>query len=83
MYLVTYTRPDLRCSNSYLLQFLGASSMSHLMGNNHILVDIKGPKNSNLSLPYLNASEMTIEGYTDCEYGYFLETRQSISGKGF
>jgi hypothetical protein len=44
---------------------------------------IKGTKDLKLSFPRSEASEITLEGYSDSHYGNCLDTRQSISGNLF
>jgi hypothetical protein len=83
MYLVTCTRPDLAYLVSYLSQFLGAPSKSHLKAAKRLLRYIKGTKDLKLSFPGSNASKMTLEGYSESDYGNCLDTRQSISGNLF
>jgi hypothetical protein len=83
MYLVTCTRPDLAYPVSYLSQFLAAPSKSHLTAAKRLLWYIKGTKDLKLSFPRSDASEITLEGYSDSDYGNCLDTRQSISGNLF
>jgi hypothetical protein len=83
MYLVTCTRPDLAYPVSYLSQFLAAPSKSHLTAAKRLLRYIKGTKDLKLSFPRSDASEITLEGYSDSDYGNCLDTRQSISGNLF
>jgi hypothetical protein len=80
MYLVTCTRPDLAYPVSYLSQFLPTPSKSHLTTAKRLLWYLKGTKNLKLSFPRSNASEITLEGYSDSNYGNCLDTRQPISG---
>jgi hypothetical protein len=80
MYLVTYSRPDLAYPVSYLSQFLAAPSNSHLMAAKRLLRYIKRSKDLKLSFPRSDASEITLGGYSDSDYGNCLDTRQSISG---
>jgi hypothetical protein len=69
MYLVTCTRPDLAYPLSYLTQFLAAPSKSHLTAAKHRLQYITGTKDLKLSCPRSDASEITLEGYSDSDYG--------------
>jgi hypothetical protein len=80
MYSVTYARPDLAYPVSYLSQFLAAPSKSHLMAAKCLLRYIKGTEDLKLSVPRSDALELTLEGYSDSDYGNYLDTRQSISG---
>jgi hypothetical protein len=83
MYLVTRTRPDIAYPVSYLWQFLYAPSKSHLTAAKCLLRYIIGTKNLKLSFPRSDASEITLEGYSDSEYGHCLDTWQSISSNLF
>jgi hypothetical protein len=82
-YLVACTRPDLAYPVSYLSQFLAAPSKSHLTAAKRLLRYIKGTKDLKLSFPCSYASEITLEAYSDSDYGNCLDTRQSISGNLF
>jgi hypothetical protein len=53
------------------------------MAAKRLLGYIKGTKDLKLSFPRSDASEITLEGYSDSDYGYCLDTRQSISGNLF
>jgi hypothetical protein len=53
------------------------------MAAKHLLWYIKGTKDLKLSFPHSDASEITLEGYSDSDYGNCLDTRQSISGNLF
>jgi hypothetical protein len=83
MYLVTCTRPDLAYPISYLLQFLAAPSKFHRTAAKRLQRNIKGIKDLKLSFPRSDALEITLEGYSDSDYGNCLDTRQSISGNIF
>jgi hypothetical protein len=83
MYLITYTRPDLVYPISYLLQFLAASSKSHLIAAKLLLWYIKNTKDLKLSFPYSDALEIPLEGYSDSDYENYLDTTQSISDNLF
>jgi hypothetical protein len=83
IYLVTYTRPDLAYPVSYLSQFLAAPSKSHLTAAKRLLRYFKGTKDLKLSFPCSDALEITLEGYSDSDYGNCLDTRQRISGNLF
>jgi hypothetical protein len=83
MYLVTCTRPDLAYPVSYLSQFLAAPSKSHLAPAKRLLWYIKGTKDLKLSFPRSDASEITLDGYSDSDYGNCLDNLQSISGNLF
>lgn len=83
MYLVTCTRPDLAYPVSYLSQFLAAPSMVHLTAAKRLLRYIKGTKDLKLVFPFSTTSDITLEGYSDSDYGNCLDTRQSISGNLF
>jgi hypothetical protein len=83
MYLVTCTRPDLAYPMSYLSQFLAAPSKFYQTASTHLLWYIKDTKDLKLSFPGLDASEMTLEEYSDSDSGNCLDTRQSISGNLF
>jgi hypothetical protein len=65
MYLGICTRPDLTYPVSYILQFLAAPSKSHIRAAKRVLRYIKGTKDLQLSFPRSDASEITLEGYTD------------------
>jgi hypothetical protein len=80
VYLVTCTRPDLAYPISYLSQCLAEPSKSHLTAAKCLLWYIKGTKDIKLSFPRSDASEITLEGYSDSDYGNCLDTRQRISG---
>jgi hypothetical protein len=83
IYLVTWTRPDLAYSVSYLSQFLAAPSKAHLTASKRLLRYSKGTKDLKLSFPCSDASDITLEVYSDSEYGNCLDTRQSMSGNLF
>jgi hypothetical protein len=83
IYLVTCTRPDLAYPVSYLSQFLAAPSKSYLTAAKCLLRYITGTKDLKLSFPRTDASEITLEGYSNSDYGNCLDTRQSISGNLF
>jgi hypothetical protein len=78
--LVTCTRPDLAYPIFYLSQFLAASSKSHLTANKCLLRYINDPKHLKLVLPRLAELAITLEGFSDSDYGNSLDTRQRISG---
>jgi hypothetical protein len=73
------SRPVLAYPVSYLSQFLAALSKSHLTVTKHLLRYIKGTKDLKLSVPHSDALEITLEEYSDSDYGNCLDTRQSIS----
>jgi hypothetical protein len=83
MYLVTYTGLDLAYPISYLSQFLAAPSESHLTAAKCLLRYIKDTKDLKLSFPHSDASEITLDGYSDSDYRNCQDTRQSISGNLF
>jgi hypothetical protein len=83
MYLITCTRPDLAYPVSYLLQFLAAPSKSHLTAAKRLLWYITGTKDLKVPFPRLDASEITLSGYSDSDYENCLDTRQSISANMF
>jgi hypothetical protein len=83
MYLVTYTRPDLVYPIFYISQFLAALSKSHLSAVKHLLRYIKGTKDLILSFPCSDASEITLEGSSNSDYGNCQDTRENISGNLF
>jgi hypothetical protein len=83
MYLVTCTRPNLAYPISYLSQFLAAHSNSHLTAAKRLLRYIKGTKDLKLSFPRSDASEITLERYSNSDYGHCLDIQQSISGNLF
>jgi hypothetical protein len=83
MYLVTSTRHDLTYPVSYRLQFLAASSKSYLTAAQRLLRYSKGTKVVKLFFPRSDASEITLEGHSDSDYGNCPDTRQSISGNLF
>jgi hypothetical protein len=74
MYLVTYTRPDITYPISYLAQFLATASKPHLPAAKRLLRYIKGTKDLKLSIPRSDASEITLEGYSDSDSGNCLDT---------
>jgi hypothetical protein len=78
MYVVTYSRPNLAYPVSYLSQFFAVPSKSHCTAAKYHLRYINGNKDLKLSSSYSDALEMTLEGYSDCDYGNCLDTRQSI-----
>jgi hypothetical protein len=80
VYLVTCTRPDLAYPVSYPSQFLATSSKSHLTAANQLLRYIIGTNDLKLSFPRSDASEITLEGYSDSDYENCQDTRHSISG---
>jgi hypothetical protein len=80
MYLVTCIRPDLAYPISYLSQFLAPPSKSHLMASKRLLWYIKGTKDFKLSFPCSDPSEISLEGYSNSDYGNCLATQQSIAG---
>jgi hypothetical protein len=53
------------------------------MAAKHLLRYIKGTKVLKISIPHLDAMEMTLEGFSDSGYGNRLDTQQSISGHLF
>jgi hypothetical protein len=83
MYLVTCTRPDLAYPVSYLSQFLAALAKSHLTAAKRHRRYITGTKHLKLVFPRSDASEITLDRYSDSDYGNCLDTRQSISGNVF
>jgi hypothetical protein len=83
MYLVIYIRPDLMYPVSDLSQFLAAHSKFHLTAAQCLLRYNKDPKHLKLSLPHWDASEITLEGYLDSDYGNLQDTWQSISSNLF
>jgi hypothetical protein len=83
MYLVTCTRPDLAYPIAYVSQFFAAPSKSHLTAAKRLLRYIKGTKDLKLFFPRSDGSEITVEGYSDSDYGNCLDTRQSISSNVF
>jgi hypothetical protein len=83
MYLVTWTRPDLAYSVSYISQFLATPSKCHITAAKRLLRYIKGTKDLKLSFPHSDISEITLEGYFDSDYGNCLDTQQSISSNLF
>jgi hypothetical protein len=83
MDLVTYTRSDLADPVSSLSQCLAAPSKSHLTADKRLIWYSKGTKDLKLSIPHSDASEITLEGYSDSDNGKCLDTRASISGNLF
>jgi hypothetical protein len=83
MYLVTCTRPDLTYPVSYLSQFLAVPSPSHLTAAKHLLQYITGTKALKLSYLHSDASEISLEGYSNSDDGNCVDTQQSISGNVF
>jgi hypothetical protein len=83
MYLVTCTRPYLAYLVTYLSQFLAALSKFHLMAAKCVLQYFKGTKDVTRSFPHSDASEITLERYSDSDCRNCLDTRQSISGTRF
>jgi hypothetical protein len=83
MYLVTCTRPDHPFPVSYISQFLAPPSESHQTAAKRLLRNIKGTTDVTLSCPRSDVSEITLEGYSDSDYGNCLDTWQSISGNFF
>jgi hypothetical protein len=78
MYLVTCTRPDPTYLISYLSQFLTASSKSHHTAAKPLLRYITGTKDLKLSYVCSDALDITLERYSDSDYGDCRDTRQSI-----
>jgi hypothetical protein len=74
MYLVICIRLNLAYPVSYHSQFLAALSKSHLTAAKHLLQYINGTKDLKLSFPSSDASEITMEGYSDSDYGNYLDT---------
>jgi hypothetical protein len=83
IYFVICTRPDLADPISYLSQFLATLSKSHHTSAKGLLRYIRRTKDLKLSFPHSDASVLTLEGYTDSDYGKYLDTQHSISGNRF
>jgi hypothetical protein len=83
MYLVTWTSPHLAYPISYVSQFLAALFKSHLTAPKRLLWYIKGTKNLKLASPGSDASELTLERYSDSDYVNCLDTPQRMSGNRF
>lgn len=82
-YLVTCTRPDLAYPVSYLSQFLASPSPTHMTAAKRLLKYVKGTRDLGLIFPFSNGSALTLEGYSDSDFGNCLDSRQSISGNVF
>jgi hypothetical protein len=80
MYLVCYIRSDLAYPVSYLSQFIAAPCKSHYTATRDLPWYRRGTIDLKLSGPPLDASEMTLAGYSDSDYENCQDTRHSISG---
>jgi hypothetical protein len=80
MFVVICPSPDLPYPISYLLRFLATPSKSHLKVAKCLLLYIKDTKDLTMAFPCSNAAEISLDGYSNSDHGYYLDTRRTISG---
>jgi hypothetical protein len=78
MYLVTGTRPDLTFAISFLTQFSSTPNKQHVVAVKCCLPYIKGTRHLTLLFSY--GSEIFIPGFSDSDYGNYINSRRSVSG---
>lgn len=75
---LTHTRPDLAYTVQHLSQFLQAPKVTHFKALNHVLRYTSSTDGQGI---LLKASEqLTLQAYSDSDWGACLDTRRSISG---
>ena len=78
MYCVTGTRPDLAYTVTFLSQYSSCPNKNHLGAAKRVLRYLKGTSSWKLHYPWNNP--LTLETYTDADYGNDPDDRISWSG---
>jgi hypothetical protein len=78
MYAVIGTRPDLAFTVTLLSQFSSCPNATHMGAAKRVLRYLKGSRERKLFYPYQH--QLSIEGFSDSDYGADATTRRSTSG---
>jgi len=83
MYLVIGTRPDLAYTVSALSQFSSQPTAQHMGILKQVLQYLKSTRNLTLTYKNLHASDVTLSGYSDFDYGGDRNNWKSTLGNIF